>query len=120
MPTWPATLPQKVLVNGYTEKPPGKVLRSTVDQGPAKVRRLSTDQPRVFNATVRLTNDQIAIWEDFYYNTVLEVLPFDFPHPRGGSTISVRVVNNTDGAPPVTPQDGNDRYNLALVLEQMP
>jgi len=120
MPTWPGTLPQKVQIQGFTEKGPGNVIRSTMDQGPAKSRRRSTDSPRTFNASVRLSNAQIVIWEDFYFNTLLEVLPFDFPHPRDGSTISVRVVNNTNGAPPITPLNGNDSYLLALVLEVQP
>lgn len=118
MPTWPVTLPQQFLMQGYSETPPSNIIRSTMDQGPPKDRRRSTDNERLFSVSMELTEAQIAIWEDFYYNTIQEVLPFDFPHPRTGATISVKVRNNDQGAPPYSANDGN--YLLQLVLAQQP
>ena|SRR5581483_3281963 len=119
MTTWPDTLPQQLLMDGYAETPPSNVIRSTMDQGPPKDRRRSTDAERLFSGTMELTQDQIGIWEDFYYNTIDEVLPFDFPHPRTGATISVKVRNNGSGAPPYSCLT-RDLYLLTLVLAEQP
>jgi len=119
MATWPLTLPQVLLVQNYAETPPSNVIRTQMDQGPPKVRRRSTDAQRLFSGTMILTEDEVAIWEDFYYNTIQEVLPFDFPHPRTGATISVTVNNNGSGAPPYAAVDAG-LYSLTLVLAQQP
>ncbi|QLH37711.1 MAG: hypothetical protein HWD60_00095 [Defluviicoccus sp.] len=39
---WPSSLPQKPLVDGFSETAPNLVVRSPMDVGPAKVRRRAT------------------------------------------------------------------------------
>lgn len=117
MTTWPETLPQKFLVRGYAEEPPNNVLRTPMDQGPAKARRRSTDAVWRYTGLMKLTGAQLSTWLTFYYDMIKEVGVFDFPHPRTGSTIEVRVVNH---APPYRPINANDQWELSLSLEELP
>lgn len=117
MPTWPASLPQKFLARGYSESPPNNALRTEMDQGPDKVRRRSTDAVWEYNGLMRLTGAQLTIWLEFYYQTIKEVGAFDFPHPRTGDTIEVRVANQT---PPYRALNANDQWELTLSLEELP
>jgi len=54
MPTWPATLPQVLLVDGYAESPPNTMLRTEMDAGPAKMRQRYTAAPRPISGAVIL------------------------------------------------------------------
>jgi len=85
--TWPLTLPQRVLVDGYSEKPPNNILRSQPQKGPAILRKYTSGGVRPFTANVMLQGWQLHILDDFFMETLDGGLwPFWFPHPREGET----------------------------------
>ena len=93
MPTWPASLPQAPLVDGYGETPPDLIVRSQTDVGWAKTRRRATAGPTRITATYAMTGAQLAAFESFLASDIADrTLAFDWPRPRTGATVSVRIV----------------------------
>lgn len=83
MPTWPTSLPQYVLEQGYNEQLPDQTVETQMDTGPVKVRRRFTVAPRRFGVVVVMDPDQIAVFEEFYGDTLAGgSLSFDWVHPR--------------------------------------
>lgn len=120
MPTWPADLPQKPLIDGYSESPQSQVLRSSMDAGPPKTRRRFTAATRAIPVNFTLSNAQLATFESFFEADIQGgSLPFDMPHPRTGATVSMLVA----GDPPyqLTPVgSGNEYWRLSMKLEVQP
>ena len=85
MPTWPASLPQAPLVEGYGEAPPDLLVRSQTDVGWAKTRRRATAGPTRITATYAMTGAQLAVFESFLSGDIADrTLAFDWPRPRTG------------------------------------
>lgn len=68
--TWPETLPQKLLVDGYSQSAANTLLRSEMETGPAKQRR------RFSAGTVPLSGKLILDWDELdilraFYDTTL-------------------------------------------------
>ena len=83
MATWPASLPEYVLEQGYSETAPDQSIESNMDAGPAKQRRRFTTNFRPIKATIRCEDTQVATFETFYYTTLEGgTLPFAWVHPR--------------------------------------
>jgi hypothetical protein len=117
MPSWPASLPQAPLIEGYGETPPDLVLRSQTDGGWAKTRARATAGPTRIVATYAMTGTQLAAFETFVSSDIAErTLAFDWPRPRTGATVSVRMVV----VPVIVPAGGADRWTVGLTLETMP
>ena len=117
MPAWPATLPQAPLVDGYSETAPDLIARSPTAVGWAKTRRRATAGPTRITATYRLTGDQLDDFDTFVDDDLANrTLAFDWPHPRSGTSVSVRIV----AVPVVVPANGADRWTVGLTLETMP
>ena len=115
MPTWPLTLPQSPLMDGYTETPPENTIRTQMDVGPDKVRRRTTSNPRPIQCSYVLTGAQLTILDDFYTGDAAGgATEFDMPHPRTGVTVSVRF----RAAPTYTAVQGN--FRAALDIEVLP
>lgn len=94
MPTWPAGLPQTPLQQ-YEEEPPKNLIRTEMDAGPAKVRKRFTAGVRVYRVTYLLDGADITTLDNFFItDTEFGALSFNFPHPRTGTTISVRFVRS--------------------------
>ncbi len=68
MPTWPTALPQYLLTRNYTETAPNLVIRTTMDAGPAKVRRRFTAGVRPIDGLLILSEDQVEELDEFYFN----------------------------------------------------
>ena len=117
MPTWPAALPQRPLVDGYDEAPPDLVARSQPDVGWAKTRRRATAGPTQIAAAYRMTTAQRAIFEAFVATDLGGgTQAFDWPRPPAGTPVSVRFA-----APHrITAVRGPGRWTIALSLELMP
>jgi hypothetical protein len=81
--TWPPSLPQYVLEQGYNEKLPEQTIETQVDGGLAKVRRRFTTSSRLFQLSMQMTNAQAADFETFYTDTLAGgSLTFEWVHPR--------------------------------------
>ncbi len=115
MPTWPASLPQRPLVDGMVETPPDNKIVTRMAQGPSKVRRRGTGDVRKYRVAFNMTDAQVATFETFYSTTVKHgSLSFDIPHPRTGATISVRIM----GSPEYVTVSSN--WRVTLELEELP
>jgi hypothetical protein len=77
---WPATLPQNVLVNGYSEGVSDGLLEYPPDTGPPITRRRSSSMPRPLSMSFAVTTAQLATLRAFYDTTLSSgSLPFTFP-----------------------------------------
>lgn len=123
MPTWPATLPQSGQL-GMSDRRKSAKVRSTVDVGPAIVRRRFTVATRELTIPMSMTNEQRIAFDTFYIDDLEEgSLSFLFPDPVSGSLVNVRF--RTDDGPEFSAQVGGDtddmkRWSLTLDLEIMP
>lgn len=80
---WPSSLPQTVLVKGYSEQTPSRVLESAMDAGRPKARPRFTAAPRPIAVQVALTPEQVAVLDDFHENDLHGgALSFHWCHPR--------------------------------------
>lgn len=115
MATWPATLPQQFRQDGYTRAMPDNLLRSSMDVGPAKVRRRTTANVGPTSGQMLLTYAQKQILEDFYRDDLFDgALPFDFPDWDE----TVREFRFT--RPPSFINTGGDQWMVSLNLERLP
>ena len=118
MATWPVSLPQSFLVEGYSEQKTSQVLRSEVSAGPPKQRRRFS--AAYINITGRMFMDdaQITTLEAFFENTLFGgSIEFEFPHPRTGETVNVLFPG---GVAPVYTRLDSEHYYVDLQLEVQP
>lgn len=119
-PVWPLTLPQDVL-QGHTETPPVMIIRTDMDRGPAKQRRVRTAAPRPIDIAVELeSRAQVTAFLDFFHDTLAGgALPFDWTHPRtlAATTFRFREANRS---PPKPRHVGGETWQVDLALEIMP
>ncbi len=113
---WPSSLPQRPTVGGYQERFADTVLRTAMETGAAKTRRRFTAAPRQIEMTFRVNAAQAAILKTFFEETTAGgALPFDWMHPREGTSAEFRFVE----APRVSAVTGT-LFSIAIKLEQMP
>lgn len=116
MTTWPVTLPQGVLVEGFgttyeaafrTFKPEmGRPIRSST----------STRAYELLNVNFMLSNDQrTAFWEFWRVTLQRGIMPFDFPHPILETPVEVEIAGDE---PPTCSlvQGSNHKWLLSMVL----
>ena len=85
MSSWPATLPQYPIMQGYQENPADTIIRTKMDQGPDKVRRRTTANTVNFKVSYIMTDAQVATFDTFYNATISGGADkFTMPHPRTG------------------------------------
>lgn len=117
MPSWPATLPQHVLEQGYSEKLEDQTIETQVDAGIAKIRRRYTSANQLFQVTIQMTNAQAQTFETFYRDTLQGgVLSFDWVHPRYRTAASFRFRR----PPPQYQSVGSEYVQASMVLEKLP
>lgn len=90
--TWPTAgnfpqVPQK----GFTESIGMNIIRSSMDAGPAKMRRRS-NSPNTMKLSFILTTAQVSTLETWIKNDIKGVARFGFPHPRTQAIIEARIV----------------------------
>ena len=81
MTDWPLTLPQQLQVGDFDDAAPDNLMLSEMDQGPPKSRRKSTSNAAPMSGSMVMTTAQWAALLDFYLDTIMEALPFNFPDP---------------------------------------
>lgn len=117
---WPGTLPQFKLT-GIADQRQAAKLRSSVDVGPAIVRRRFTAAVRNVSVPMIFTNDQRIAFEDFYINDLGEgVSRFTWTDPLSGSTVLFRF--REEAGPAWTSTDGGEvgKWTVTLNLEILP
>jgi hypothetical protein len=116
MPDWPSTLPSAPLAEKYRETPPDTALRTQMETGPAKLRQRTTAGVRLFQMEYLVDAAQMASLDAFYRDDLMGgILAFDFPHPRGGGTLSCRF-----RAPPAFAAANGEYFRAAVALEALP
>lgn len=116
--TWPASLPQSPRVD-FSETGGVLVLRTPMDKGPPKQRRLGV-MTKPMRVSWTMTDAQVAILETFVEDTIKGVYRFAFPHPRTGATIEARIVPAEDGALYTATWLAPGYYTVAMTIEDMP
>ncbi len=116
MVDWPTALPDKPLAEGFAETVPDQVLRTEMDQGPAKLRRKTTAGVRRIQAKYILSATQVAALDSFY-DTDLKAgsLSFSYTHPRTGVLETVRFM-----APPEYASVNGHYFQTNLQMEILP
>ncbi|MFH1158064.1 MAG: hypothetical protein V1721_04170 [Pseudomonadota bacterium] len=116
MTTWPASLPASPLLDSFRETVPDSVIRTSMEQGPAKLRRRTTAAVRVLSVAYLMSKDQVTALETFYLTTLQGgSFPFDFTHPRTGATVSCRFVK-----PPEYGSGNGSFFRVTVELEILP
>lgn len=115
MPSWPNTLPSP-LSDHFQETTPNTVLRTDMEQGPAKVRRRTTAAVRSLSLHYLMSKAQVATLESFYITTLQGgSLSFAFTHPRTGSAVTCRFVK-----PPEYNSENGNFFRVSFDLEILP
>lgn len=116
-PTWPPSLPDFVLEQGYSEQLEDQTIESSVEAGLAKIRRRFTAPVRRFQMTLQMDEAQAATFEGFFLNTLQGgSLPFDWRHPRTGAATRFRF---RKPVPSITVV-GGITVRVQMVLEAIP
>ena len=115
MASFPASLPNP-LVSGYSDTAPNLVIRTEMDQGPAKVRKRFTAGVRPMTVNFVLTEAQVAALDTFFETTIDGgAASFTMENPRTDQTESFRFTS-----PPQYQAISYSHYNVTLSLEQLP
>ena len=115
--TWPASLPQEPLAEGFTEQAPNTIIRSQMEAGPAKLRRRFTAGTRNFDCQLYLSADQAEALDAFYVSTLAGgALSFDWKHPRTQAAVTFRFVE----PPSYKPVKRGTAWQASLKLEVLP
>lgn len=116
MPQWPSDLPVAPLAERYQESLADTVLRSAMEQGPAKLRQRSTAGVGLIEMSYILSGAQAAVLETFYRETLAGgAARFTLTHPRRGTTVTARFRK----PPMLTPRNGT-YYQARVELEVLP
>lgn len=114
---WPPSLPSPQ--KGFTESIGALVIRTPMDSGPAKMRKIGK-RPQQLNVSFMLTTEQVATLEDFVLNTLQATARFGFTHPRTGVVEEVRIVPQGEGALYNVTYVAPGYYTVTLQLEVLP
>ena len=115
MTAWPASLPQNVLLSGYTEEPLDTAIRSGMSYGPDKVRRRTTAAITKVQVQMRMTTAQVSALETFYYDTIQVSGVVDWIHHRTRAAAEYRFLS-----PPRFRPYGRGYWGVTLDLELLP
>jgi hypothetical protein len=117
MAVWPLDLPQKPLLQGFSETLPNLTTRTPMDTGPAKVRRRSTAGVTQLQCVFRLTAAQRASLLTFWQTTLAGgSLSYSWTHPISGAALVCRLIE-----PPVlTPAAGGVAWAATMKIEVLP
>ena len=102
----------KILRDGYSETPPERTIRTSMDVGPAKVRRRTCAAVSRIGFTLWLTNEEWDTLYNFYLNN--DALVFNFVHPRTGQTVKARFTDVPEGS------FNQTMWDVSVRLEIMP
>ena len=117
---WPPSLPQQPTVQGYGEVAGAHVLRSPMDAGPPKLRRVGA-RADVLTVGYQMTTAQVATLETFVKTTTAGgIKRFNWTHPRTGASREVRLVAAQGGDIVRTAYLGPNLWRVELQVEVLP
>ncbi|HBA86023.1 MAG TPA: hypothetical protein DCZ95_18210 [Verrucomicrobia bacterium] len=116
--TWPATLPQEMMTEGYSQSAADVAMRTEMGAGPAKVRRRYSAGPKPVKGKIFVTAAQLVTFKTFCTTTAIGgTLRFNWHDPDDGTTAAeMRFVS----PPSWAPSDNEDNWEVNLDLEIMP
>lgn len=115
---WPPSLPRAPRLGGYSETRGINILRTSMDAGPAKLRRRS-NRPDTIQCVYRLDTAQLNTFRTFVDTTIGGVSRFGWPHPRTKQTVEARIVPADDGLYTVTAL-GRKYWDVQVTIEVLP
>lgn len=115
---WPPSLPQNVLLAGYSEKSGVLVSVTPMDAGTPKMRRRG-NKPDILSVSFLMTAAQVVTVSDFVKSTIMGVKRFNFSHPRTQASVEVRLVSS-NGEYFTTSAVSATHYLVALSIEVLP
>lgn len=116
MPSWPNTLPEYVLEQGFAEKNQDQAMETRMEVGPVKIRRRLTGAFKTFNVSMMMTSAQADTFESFWRSTLAGgTLPFDWVHPRSRAAATFRFRNPA----PSYASAGGTSVVVSFVIEQV-
>jgi hypothetical protein len=121
MPTWPATLPEKPIINGSSVEDETNVIGSSADVGIGQARRRYTGQGQFATYSFRMTQTQLEAFDDWFHDDATGlaggVLPYTWEDPVLEENRTFQIVPGT--RPRKTPARGK-RTILSLQLYRHP
>lgn len=114
MATWPTTLPQEFPEDGFNLVLADNVIRSSMDIGPAKIRRRTTSNVTKLTGTLILDTTQLTAFETFYITTIsYGSVYFTWVHPLTNASCTMRFTE----PPSYTPAGGSyTRVDMKLEI----
>lgn len=92
IPIWPVTLPQALLFSGYGQQSADVLLRTSMDTGPAKVRRRASAGVEPTEGKIILTSTELGYLRTFYDTTLLGgALRFSWKDPITKAVEELRI-----------------------------
>lgn len=120
IPTWPLTLPQTTLLEGFSLIVQNNILMSQSDAGFGKRRNKGATPPTQFTRTLQLTDAQLTIFLNFVEFTLRNgTLRFGTTHPRTGVTVELLIVPQGESLFQPIIKEGKI-YKVNLKLQVMP
>jgi hypothetical protein len=118
MEAWPNTLPQYVLVDGYSEEEADNLIEYKPEAGAPISRPRSSNAARPITVAYELSRGQLQDLQEFYRTTLISgSLPFTFPTPNEDTPQIVKFQKG--GGPKVTGVGGPWR-RVSMSLWIMP
>jgi len=120
---WPVSLPNAFQQNSFSFNPQGNVLRTDMDSGAAKVRRLFTAVPEDYSGDMVFTKAQFTIFKVFFGTTLgYGVSTFNFPNQFDlENTIEVRFIIESNNSPYTLVPDGTSLdWKISFKMETIP
>ena len=117
--TWPPSLPQRPQMDSFSEDEGVIMVRTPMDQGPAKLRRRSA-RPSQMQVSFYMTPAQKTTLDNFILNTLRGTARFDFTHPLTNLVREVRIVPQSDGQLYRASLITFNWYNISMMFEVLP
>jgi hypothetical protein len=112
--SWPAELPETLLLEGLSAERKSNVIRTAMDAGPPKTRRRYTAAVKQFSGKLFLDAAQRITLEQFYHAALADgALRFNFANPQ---TLEVQEFRFTEDYTETSTDGG---FEIALSLERL-
>ena len=121
MATWPAGLPQTLLIDLTEKRQSGKV-RSNMDTGPAKQRTRFTAVTKNYAGSLYLTGAELTTFKTFYEDTLGQgAASFTWVDPITDVAASLRFSEEYELALVRSHDDPDNRlYHVTMPIEKLP